>query len=412
MPEASIRLTPTRVALVDLLLDPNNPRFATSLNLPSPVPDDQIPSSQQRVRDLFVGTESGFDSGSQEDDLDVPEGPVEVGDLVEKMKQVGFIPIDQIVVRRLEVDSEPAQYVVIEGNRRVRAAKFILEGQPESRPEKRAHHEFVLDTLRELDVLVLETQNLSAEQIDRQIGVILGLRHFGSVLGWGSLAKAVNIYNEYMATAPVQETFALDNRRVTAVEARLSVPRRDVRRALATYIAYRQLQESLPQGPRPRHYTLIQACVTNTKLAGSRFIEADPNTFELSPASIENLEKVCEFSIRDTTPGDFKILEDEKAVASLALLVNDAAAHKDEAVRAFAFSVQEEVLQKERPLGDAVSNLKTFKSERKWTESLRALLEKAEEELDASDFHPIGNDLLKLEAARRAFKNVRTLLQV
>ena len=36
---------------------------------------------------------------------------------------------------------------------------------------------------------------------------------------------------------------------------------------------------------KPSHYSLLQACVTNRRLAGARFIEQDGNSFKLTAAS-------------------------------------------------------------------------------------------------------------------------------
>lgn len=425
MSDTSVRLKPIKVALNHLFLDPNNPRFAKSLNLPESVLDKSIPAAQQKVEKLFVN-EKDSEVGSEEDS-EVEEGAVRIGDLIRSMKEIGFVPIDRVVVRKL-VGAE-ADYVVIEGNRRVRSAKYLHDLKPDqANPEERRKHEAILKTLKELDVLLLDTDGLSAAQIHDQIGVILGLRHFGQVLGWGTLAKAVNIYHEYMNTQPVQTEFRLDTSRISQVVTRLSQTRSGVLSALKTYIAYKQLQDAFPHGqPKPSHYSLLQACVTNRRLAGARFVEHDGNSFKLTASSLENLNNVCEFENRDGLPEEEKILRDPKAVSSFSGLIADAASNTDSAIRAFAASLQVEVLSKERTLIDAVDNLRSFKSDRVWTESLEALLAKIVEPgapaADASsevekrrlaidDFNPTGNDLLRLEEARKAFRNVRTIIGI
>jgi hypothetical protein len=373
MPEEPVRLRPIKVALNHLYLDPNNPRFAKSLNLRRYVADQDVPDVQQELQNLFVN-EQDSDTVTDEEEWEGEEGAVRLGDLIRSMKEIGFVPIDRVVVRRLEGSVD--DYVVIEGNRRVRAAKY-LHDRNLSRldPDERRKHEQIVETLKELDVLLLETKGLSVEAIHEQIGVILGLRHFGQVLGWGTLAKAVNIYNEYMNTRPAQGEFALNATRITSVATLLSESRSGVTSALKTYIAYKQLQESFPDAqPKPSHYSLLQACVTNRRLGTAGFIEQDGNTFKLSPASLERLNTACEFDARDGLKEDAKILRDPKAVSSFVALVTDAASHQDSAVRAFAASLRDEVLAKERALSDASDNLRSFKSDRVWTESLEALL--------------------------------------
>jgi hypothetical protein len=426
MVETSVRLKPINVAIEQLNLDPNNPRFAKNLNLSKALPDDEVVSHQQQVKDLFVN-ESDAESNSYEDDAEADEGKVRIGDLVRSMREIGFVPIDRIVVRQL--DGAPSAYVVIEGNRRVRAAQYLCDLKVgHADPKEKSALEKVVATLRNLDVLLLATDGLTPQEIHEQIGVILGLRHYGQVLGWGVLARAVNIYSEYMNTQPLQSEFGFDARRVSHVTTLLSETRSGVKSALKTYIAYRQMQDAFPHGqPKPSHYSLLQACVTNRRLSTATFIEQSDDTFKLSAAALEKLNTVCEFESRDGMADDKKILRDPKAVTPFSGLVADAANNKDVAVRAFAASLRDEVLTKERSLDDAVDNLRSFKSDRVWTEALEALLGKVVEpdttkalgpandeprRLALNEFVCGGNDLLRLEDARKAFKNVRTILDI
>jgi hypothetical protein len=419
--DRSVKLKEIRVPLEDLYLDPNNPRFARSLNLSKELRDDEIPGVQAQLRKMFINerdTESGADEGDVE-----AEGPIRIGDLVRSMEEIGFVPIDRVVVRKLAKGG----YVVIEGNRRVSAAKYIVDLRPTGNPEARQRHEEIVQTLRKLDVLELITDGLTPQEVHDQIGVILGLRHFGSVLEWGLLAKAVNIYNEYRNTPPAQTEFKFDPARVSKVGIRLSESRPNVKNALRTYVAFQQLQAAFPHAqPKPSHYSLLQACVTNRKLNTAKFVEQDPNSFQLSAASLEILNIVCEFENRDQLPEDQKILAKPQSVSRLATLVEHATSDEDTAVRAFASSLRDAVLIKDRTLDDAIDNLRSFISDRVWTESLEALMEKVEEpgasssgpdadqnrRLRLKDFEPTGNDVLKLDDARKAFKNVRLILRV
>lgn len=421
MTDPTVQLKQIRVPLEDLYLDPNNPRFAKSLNLADSIPDQKIKGEQGRVQKLFVNEqESEINTNDEESDAD--EGAVRIGDLVRSMDEIGFVPIDQVVVRRLASDS--SEFVVIEGNRRVRAAKYVRERLSDRlAADRKPNHLEILESLRELDVLLLEVAGLTEEEIHGQIGVILGLRHFGQVLGWGVLAKAVNIFNEYRLTEPKQETFKLEARRISSVVTRLSETRSGVTNALKTYIAYQQLQEAFPHGqPKPSHYSLIQACVTNRKLSTAGFIQQDESTFDLSAPSLERLNTICEFEQRDSLRDEEKVLRDPKAVSPFSALVSDSASNADSAIRAFATSLRDEVVGKERSLTDAVNNLRSFKSNRAWTESLKALLAKVVEpgsecasdsrQLLLEDFEAEGNELMQLEEARKAFKNVRRILDV
>lgn len=416
--DRSVKLNEISVPLEDLYLDPNNPRFARSLNLSKELRDDEIPGAQAQLRKMFV-TERDTESGADEEGVEV-EGPIRIGDLVRSMDEIGFVSIDRVVVRKLS----PKGYVVIEGNRRVSSAKYLIDRGPTGSLEERQKYKEIVPTLQKLDVLELATDGLTSQEVHDQIGVILGLRHFGSVLEWEPIAKAVNIYNEYRNTPPAQTEFKLDPARISKVGILLSESRPSVRDALRTYVAFRQLQVAFPHAqPKPSHYSLLQACVINRKLNTAKFVDQDPNTFQLSAASLEIVSIVCEFENRDQL--EVKILAKPQSVSRLATLVEHATSDRDSAVRAFASSLRDEVLFKTRTLDDAIDNLKSFKSDRAWTESLEALMNKVEEpgasstkphadpnQLQLKDFESTGNDALKLDDAMKAFKNVRLILKV
>jgi hypothetical protein len=95
---------------VDLIhLDPNNPRLVRS---------PASGNNGDRVSD-----EVAVDAGVQSDLLDQLRREEEVQALVTRIRQVGFVPIDRIVVRRLA--GKPDEYLVLEGNRRIAALKAI-----------------------------------------------------------------------------------------------------------------------------------------------------------------------------------------------------------------------------------------------------------------------------------------------
>ena len=422
MSKATVNLQPIQVSLHDLYLDPNNPRFAKNLNLDALVADEKVAAAQDAVRKLFVIDGSGQQANDEEGE-ESEEDTFDISDLVKSMEEIGFIPIDQVVVRKLSND--PKKYLVIEGNRRICSAKHLLELTPPSNPEKLTRHLAALSTLDKIDVLLMETDGLSEAQIHGQIGVVLGLRHFGAVLPWGTLAKAVNIYNEYKQISPVQAEFTRDAARLSQLAARLSQSRSDLTNALKTYVVYLQLQEAYPSsGPKPTHYSLLQACVLNRKLQGANFITQNPQTFQVDQASLEQLHHYCEFGVRDGLLEDQKILKDPKAVNKLAALVHAAAAHAVAPVRAFASSLVNEVYHKDYTLEDAANHLKSFMIEQIWTQALGNLLDKVyappgscmpspddeAERLDVAKFKPIGNELMQLEEAEKAFKNLRRIL--
>src|SRR5262245_26560725 len=95
-------LTPISLPLSSIFLDPNNPRFVTS-NW-THVPNDEIDSEaiQDLVRQHLVD-QAGVEK------------------LKMNMEVNGYLPVDRVIVREFK----PGRYVVLEGNRRICAAKLI-----------------------------------------------------------------------------------------------------------------------------------------------------------------------------------------------------------------------------------------------------------------------------------------------
>ena len=100
------------IPITSLLLDPANPRFAHDL-------EGSIPEGKT-VQELQEWTLVHFRMKSDNNEEEDPSTDIE--DLYDSMLNVGYIPIDRIVVEKIE----PSSYAVIEGNRRVATIKTIL----------------------------------------------------------------------------------------------------------------------------------------------------------------------------------------------------------------------------------------------------------------------------------------------
>lgn len=96
-----------RVSLRNLYLDPNNFRIIHEPDQKA-VPDDQVKDRivVQRTMRLLVGDKYQ-----------------NIQDLIESFKANGYLPVDQIQVR----DLPGGGYLVVEGNRRISALKFLLQ---------------------------------------------------------------------------------------------------------------------------------------------------------------------------------------------------------------------------------------------------------------------------------------------
>ena len=97
-------LVDSEISIDDIFLDPNNPRFV-SKNWNEIATSQIMDSSIQNVTKLKLQQEFAIDR------------------LVENIKINGFLTIDRIIVKKISDN----KYVVLEGNRRICAAKTILD---------------------------------------------------------------------------------------------------------------------------------------------------------------------------------------------------------------------------------------------------------------------------------------------
>ncbi|MFN8414583.1 MAG: hypothetical protein U0Z26_19555 [Anaerolineales bacterium] len=145
-----------------LLLDPNNPRvhaFKTN------TPVNKIPETAVQNRALTDIADMGVD------------------EIKDSILQVGFLPIDRIVVVPLKPDS--GYYVAIEGNRRLASIKSILKDADEEGLEIPSE---ILSTLQNINVLVLTNETYAASSSSQLL--ILGLRHISGVKSWQPYQQA------------------------------------------------------------------------------------------------------------------------------------------------------------------------------------------------------------------------------
>ena len=108
MIELASVLTPKQIKLDDLLLDPNNPRFSELGEEINPIPELRFNEEKVQNNTFTKMKDSIFG----------------VSELRDTIKTLGFLPMDRIVVRKWR--GAIAKYIVIEGNRRVSALKWLI----------------------------------------------------------------------------------------------------------------------------------------------------------------------------------------------------------------------------------------------------------------------------------------------
>ena len=166
-------LTPIALTLDALLLDPNNPRFSELGEEPNPVPEGRF--ADEKVQNAtFEKMKNPM--------FDVPE-------LRDTIKTIGFLPMDRIVVRKWkgQAQDQKNRYVVIEGNRRVAALRWLLNLHEIG---KETFSEEQLANFTDFGCLLLNDELAPASA-----SLILpGLRHVSGIKEWGAYQKAKAVY--------------------------------------------------------------------------------------------------------------------------------------------------------------------------------------------------------------------------
>ncbi len=377
-----------------LMLDPNNPRFVQDLNINEYIKDSDIEKRQDEVLSKFdeIGNKSDF---------------FDISDLINSMRLIGFVPIDRVVVRSLKRSDK---YLVIEGNRRISAAKRMYKiNEKEKNPQNKLDNN-ILQSLNNIEVMILDTSDLSDEELQRRVAIILGLRHFGSLLKWGPLPKAFNIYCEYLNIEPKMDQFFWKLERAKDVASRLSIKYGEVRNNLKTYIAYRQL--AVATNVKDKHFSLIEAAVTESKLTGTEYFKISNDTFLLDDESVTKINDICQFDTRDTLSTEKIIISEPKKMKQLGKLVDTSLTHEDTVVKDHSKGLLLQVEREDIDVDVAVDSLKVFIKSKEWAKSLIKLLDKQAEELDLDEYLAVGNDLLYKNDLKKTFEKLKRVLNI
>ncbi|OBI11836.1 ParB N-terminal domain-containing protein [Mycobacterium sp. E2497] len=212
------------VSLDQLYLDPNNYRFQHL--------EDFVVADLSRVREDGVQKRANArlrDAGLSE--------------LKNSILKNGYLPFEQIVVMPL-VDSD-SEFVVIEGNRRVAALKWLRDDYNAGVDTP----EGVTTVFEELPVVVAtKLESDPAFKIS-----LMGVRHVGGIKQWGNYQRAKLV-------AELRDEFNLDTGEVAG---RLGMSPHEVNRRYRAYKALRQMMDDEEYGEyaTPDMYVLFHEAV-------------------------------------------------------------------------------------------------------------------------------------------------------
>lgn len=160
----SDQLTPIELSIDQIYLDPNNPRFVDDAWMT--ILDERIDHEnvQRNAQEKMI----------KNHDVDKLRMNMEIN---------GFLPIDQVIVREFK----PDKFVVLEGNRRITAAKLIVDLECKGV----AIDAKVMDSISTINCLLYTgTDNQAA-------WIFQGLRHITGIKPWSAYNKA-KLMNELL----------------------------------------------------------------------------------------------------------------------------------------------------------------------------------------------------------------------
>jgi hypothetical protein len=162
--EKKIEFESVTVKFEQLYLDPNNLRFQSFGTTQKGVPKERIKEESVQKATLTKLKDDEF----------------QIKSLRDSIIEVGFLPIDRLVVSQIDHQS----YLVIEGNRRFAALKWINEMIDEGIVPKE-----VKETFLEIPVNVIKPESDTESNRLK----IQGIRHISEIRPWGTYQKAILI---------------------------------------------------------------------------------------------------------------------------------------------------------------------------------------------------------------------------
>ena len=251
-----------------LLLDPNNPRISFDIDEKLNYTDSQLLSNKIQDYVLSVINKSAY----------------HIADLIKGFRTAGFLRGGSpIIVRHIEDN----KYLLVEGNRRLTAIKYLLKEKDELNPT-------ILKTLQKLKVQEFIYDNSSHISEEEAIDILLGTIHIKGPLQWGPIEKALYIHKAYMRELKKIFDENIDFFYVKSIAEDIAKffnhKLNEIKYFLMIYRVYDQLKFNeypVMQG----HYTLIELAVRNSLLSKD-FFGLDQH-FNFSMTGLENFANLC-----------------------------------------------------------------------------------------------------------------------
>lgn len=238
------------------MLDPNNYRFIDNKDYVH-VPDDQI--SEKRIQDRSLS----FLIGKNEDNI---------SDLVTSFKSNGILKLDPIQVKELPDNN----YLVIEGNRRTAALKYLYEQYKKSND---------VGKLTESDFKSVELVLISEESPIQHL-ITMGLHHISGKKKWSPVNQAQLIQDLKIKHKLTEEEICNS----------LAINKHNLRRSLRILSLIEAYKRSdYGDQFQTNMFSVFEEVIKNVKMKA--WLEW--NDIEMRPTNLENEEKLFSWISKD-----------------------------------------------------------------------------------------------------------------
>lgn len=277
-----MKLEKIKISIDDLLLDPNNPRFAD-------ISDDALNIDQSKFGDALI-QEAAFEK--------MMNPKFDVLTLANSISTVGFVPVDNIVVSKV---SENLFYV-IEGNRRTSAIKYLIK---QFNLGLSTLSEVEIENLKMIEVLAVDNM----ENSNLKIGMIIqGIRNVSGIKEWEAFQKAQFI-NQMIDFG----------KQPGEISKTIGIPVKEINRYYKTYSVMLQFKtdEENASKWKPSYFSYFDEILKKPALRN--FFEFNEETFRFD--NIENIKRFYEWIVPDEEGKS--TFSDARTVRRLSELLDD-----------------------------------------------------------------------------------------
>jgi len=283
-------LHPIEVGLDQLLLDPNNPRFSELGEQLGAIPESRFADARVQA--------STFEK--------MKVGMFDVVELRDTIKSLGFLPMDRIVIRKWSGGKENPggqRYVVVEGNRRTTALKWLVELHDVGKESFSADQ---LANFKTLECLLLDDAVAPASATL----ILPGLRHVSGVKEWGAYQKAKAVHALRKSGLNAQEaaqSFGLSTRTANS--------------AYRCFLALEQMKgdEEFGDYAEPKMYTYFEEVLRRPNVRAWLEWSDEHEQFD----NFERLHEFYSWMVPNAEDGQPAKLPESRSVRDLSQIISD-----------------------------------------------------------------------------------------